>query len=105
MGMRARFLPPPGAFFHAEQTTPPDILLLMKKISVGAKTSMAIDREKIERARKALGTRTIAATVDAALDEVIRLAARRRLMERIRRQDGLGPSPAELRRLRKRRLP
>jgi Arc/MetJ family transcription regulator len=64
---------------------------------------MAIDRKKVERARKALGTKTIAATVDAALDEVIRLAARRRLMERIRRQGGLGPSPAELRRLRRRR--
>jgi Arc/MetJ family transcription regulator len=63
---------------------------------------MAIDREKVERARKALGTKTIASTVDAALDEVIRLEARRRLSERIRRQDGVGPSPAELRRLRQR---
>jgi hypothetical protein len=81
-----------------------DIVLGVKKISNPDKTSMAIDREKVERARKALGTKTIAATVDAALDEVIRLAARRRLMERIRRQDGLGPSPAELRRLRRRRL-
>lgn len=100
---RARFLPPPGAFFHAEQTTPADIVCKVKEISIGDKTSLAIDREKLERARKALGTKTIAATVDAALDEVIRLAARRRLIERIRR-DGLGPSPAELRRLRRRRL-
>jgi Arc/MetJ family transcription regulator len=75
----------------------------VKEISLGDKTSLAIDREKVERARKALGTKTIAATVDAALDEVIRLAARRRLMERIRRQDSLGPSPAEVRRLRRRR--
>jgi hypothetical protein len=104
MGVRARFLPPPGAFFHAEQTTPPDIVSNVKKISGGDKTSMAIDREKVERARKALGTTTIAATVDAALDEVIRLAARRRLMERIRHGHGLGPSPAELRRLRRRRV-
>jgi Arc/MetJ family transcription regulator len=74
----------------------------VKKISFGDKTSLAIDRDKVERARKALGTTTIAATVDAALDEVIRLAARRRLMERVRRQDGLGPGPAELRRLRRR---
>jgi Arc/MetJ family transcription regulator len=76
----------------------------MKKISNRDKTSMAIDREKVERARKALGTKTIAATVDAALDEVIRLEQRRRLLERVRRQGGLGPSPAELRRLRKSRL-
>jgi Arc/MetJ family transcription regulator len=76
----------------------------MKKISIGDKTSVAIDREKLELVRKALGTKTIAATVDAAFDEVIRLAARRRLMERIEQQDGLGPSPSELRRLRTRRL-
>ena len=76
----------------------------MKKISIGDKTSVAIDREKLERVRKALGTKTIAATIDAAFDEVIRLAARRRLMERIGQQDGLGPSPSELRRLRTRRL-
>lgn len=64
---------------------------------------MVIDRRKVEKAQEALGTTTIAATVDAALDEVIRLGARRRLLERIRREDGLGPSPAELRRLRRRR--
>jgi Arc/MetJ family transcription regulator len=103
MGKRARFLPPPGAFFQVEQTTPVDIVFEVKEISIGDKTSLAIDREKLERARKALGTKTIAATVDAALDEAIRLAARRRLMERIRRQGGLGPSPAEVRRLRRRR--
>jgi hypothetical protein len=103
MGVRARCLPPPGAFFQVEQTTPVDIVFEVKEISIGDKTSLAIDREKLERARKALGTKTIAATVDAALDEVIRLAARRRLMERVRRQDGLGPSPAEVRRLRRRR--
>jgi hypothetical protein len=40
--------------------------------------------------------------VDAALDEVIALAARLRLMDRIRRSPtgGIGPTPAELRRLR-----
>jgi hypothetical protein len=42
------------------------------------------------------------ATVDAALDEVINLAARRRLMERVRSERGIGPSPEELRRLRPR---
>jgi Arc/MetJ family transcription regulator len=103
MRVHARSLPLPGAFFHAQQTTPLDIFSMVNKISIGDKTSMTIDREKVDRARKALGTKTIAATVDAALDEVIRLAARRRLMERIRRQDGLGPTPAEVRRLRRRR--
>lgn len=108
MGERSRFLPSPGAFFQADQIAwalaPADIVLPVEKISIRDKTSLAIDREKVDHARKALGTKTIAATVDAALDEVIRLAARRRLMERIQQQDGLGPSPAELRRLRRRRL-
>lgn len=61
---------------------------------------MVIDREKLAEVREILGTPTIAATVDAALDEVIRLAARRRLLERIERDGGIGPSPEELRRLR-----
>ena len=51
-------------------------------------------------AQKLLGTSTIADTVDAALDEVIGLAHRRRVLERIRKHGGLGPGPEELRRLR-----
>jgi hypothetical protein len=61
---------------------------------------MAIDRKKVDEVRKILGTKTLAATVDAALDEVIRLQKRRRIMERIRRDGGIGPTPQELRRLR-----
>ncbi len=71
-------------------------------ISKTDKTSLAIDREKVAEAKKILGTKTIAATVDAALDEVLRKASRQRLMERIRRDGGIGPSPEELRRLRER---
>jgi Arc/MetJ family transcription regulator len=65
-----------------------------------AKTSLDIDHAKVDQAKEILGTRTLAATVDSALDEVINLQARRRLMERIRREGGIGPSPAELNRLR-----
>jgi Arc/MetJ family transcription regulator len=71
-----------------------------KEISKADKTSMVIDREKVAEARELLGTRTIAETVDAALDEVIRLRKRRRLMEYIAERGGIGPSPRELRRLR-----
>jgi Arc/MetJ family transcription regulator len=71
-----------------------------RQISKADKTSMVIDRKKAAQAKKILGTRTLAETVDHALDEVIRLAARRRLMERIRRDGGIGPTPDELRRLR-----
>ncbi len=61
---------------------------------------MAIDRQKVAEAREILGTKTLASTVDAALDEVIRLEARRRLWDYIRERGGIGPSPEELRRLR-----
>jgi Arc/MetJ family transcription regulator len=66
------------------------------------KTSLVIDRAKVAEARAILGTKTLAETVDAALNEVLRLEKRRRVMDRIRRQGGLGPDPAELRRLRTR---
>ncbi len=69
-------------------------------ISRTDKTSLAIDREKLERARRILGTRTLAETVDAALEDVINHARRMALLERIRREGGLGPNPEELRRLR-----
>lgn len=74
-----------------------------KQISKKDKTSLVIDREKMDEAREILGTKTLAETVDAALDEVIALAARRRLMDRIRRSKtgGIGPTPEELRRLRR----
>jgi Arc/MetJ family transcription regulator len=72
----------------------------VKQISKPDKTSLVIDREKLAQAKQILGTKTLAETVDAALDEVVRLAARRRLMERIRKQGGIGPTPEELRRLR-----
>jgi Arc/MetJ family transcription regulator len=75
------------------------------KISKPDKTSMVIDRAKAEKVRKVLGTNTLAATVDAAFDEVLRLEARRRLMDRIRRDGGIGPSPEEVRRLRAPRMP
>lgn len=72
----------------------------MDEISRRDKTSLVIDRRKVAEVRQILGTNTIAATVDAAFDEVLRLAARRRLMERIRRRGGIGPTPEELRHLR-----
>jgi Arc/MetJ family transcription regulator len=71
-----------------------------KQISKADKTSMVIDREKLAEAQKILGTKTVASTVDAALDEVISLEARRRLLRRMEREGGIGPTPEELRRLR-----
>ena len=75
---------------------------MVKEISKKDKTSMVIDREKVAEAQAILGTTTLAETVDRALDEVIALQARRRLMDRIRRSKtgGIGPTPEELRRLR-----
>jgi hypothetical protein len=61
---------------------------------------MVIDHRKVDEVRRILGTRTMAETVDAALDEVLDLEARRRILERIDRDGGIGPDPEELRRLR-----
>ena len=75
---------------------------MAKQISKPDKTSLVIDRSKVAEAKEILGTTTIAETVDAALDEVLRLAAARRIMKRIRssKTGGIGPTPAQLRRLR-----
>jgi hypothetical protein len=61
---------------------------------------MVIDREKIERAKQILETTTLAETVDAALEDVINHDRRMRVLERIGREGGIGPGPAEVRRLR-----
>ena len=50
--------------------------------------------------QRVLGTKTLTATIDAALSEVVKMDRRRRLIERIRRDGGIGPSDAERRRLR-----
>jgi hypothetical protein len=65
---------------------------------------MVIDRDKIEQVKEILGTTTIADTVDAALEDVINHDRRMALLERIRRDGGIGPSPEEVRRLRRPRL-
>jgi Arc/MetJ family transcription regulator len=73
---------------------------MAKQISKADKTSMVIDRKKLAEAREILGTKTIADTVDAALDDVIRREKRRNLMDYIRERGGIGPDPEESRRLR-----
>ena len=73
---------------------------MAKQISKRDKTSLVIDREKIQRVRRILGTETLADTVDAALEDVINHDRRMALLERIRREGGIGPNPEELRRLR-----
>jgi hypothetical protein len=45
------------------------------------KTSFEVDFEKVDAARDILGTRSLTDTVDAALQEVIRLRQRQRLVE------------------------
>ena len=64
------------------------------------KTSLSIDREKVDAAAAVLGTSTLTATIDAALTEIVNMDRRRRLVERIKRDGGIGPSDDERRRLR-----
>jgi hypothetical protein len=78
------------------------IFSMAQEISKTAKTSLTLDRRKAAEVREILGTKTLVETVDAAFDEVIRLAARRRVLDRIRHSEtgGIGPTPDELRALR-----
>lgn len=50
-------------------------------IAAKRKTSFEVDFGKVESVKEILGTRTLTDTVDAALDEVIKLQQRRRLLE------------------------
>jgi hypothetical protein len=45
------------------------------------KTSFELDFDKVDAARSILGTKSLTETVDAALEEVIRLQKRQRLVE------------------------
>jgi hypothetical protein len=53
------------------------------------KTTLVLDDAKLRRAQKALGTRGIKDTIDRALDEVLALEARRRLVDRLRASRGV----------------
>lgn len=53
------------------------------------KTTLVVDDKKIARARELLGTKGIRDTIDRALDEVLLLAARRRVVEQLRTMEGL----------------
>ncbi|MEK6620704.1 MAG: type II toxin-antitoxin system VapB family antitoxin [Chloroflexota bacterium] len=54
-----------------------------------SKTTVDVNDEKVEAAREILGTRTLRDTIDRALDSVLAVAARRRLIERLERMEGL----------------
>jgi len=55
-----------------------------RRASTWRKTSFEVDFAKVDAARRALGTRTLTETVDAALDEVVRREGRRQLVELLR---------------------
>lgn len=53
------------------------------------KTTLVVDDKKLAKVRRLLGTKGIRDTFDRALDEVIALDARRRVIERMRTMEGL----------------
>ncbi|MGH2377107.1 MAG: type II toxin-antitoxin system VapB family antitoxin [Candidatus Limnocylindria bacterium] len=53
------------------------------------KTTLMVDDKKIARVRRLLGTKGIRDTIDQALDEVIAVRARRRVIEQLRTMEGL----------------
>lgn len=52
-----------------------------RRASTWRKTSFEVDFAKVDAARRALGTRTLTETVDAALDEVVKREQRRELVK------------------------
>lgn len=58
-------------------------------LDVMHKTTLLLDEKKLRRAQKVLGTKGIRDTIDRALEEVLTLQARRRLLERLSRMKGL----------------
>jgi len=60
------------------------------------KTTLVIDDTKLRRVRKVLGTKGIKDTIDGALDEVLALDARRRLVEKLRTMKGLDLANAKV---------
>ncbi len=53
------------------------------------KTTLVIDDQLLDRARKVLGTRGMKQTIDRALEEVVAWEARRALIRRLESHDGL----------------
>ena len=53
------------------------------------KTTLMLDQAKLRRVRKLLGTKGIRDTVDRALDEVLAVDARRRLVDKLRTMHGV----------------
>lgn len=60
------------------------------------KTTLMLDDAKLRRARRILGTKGIRDTIDRALDEVLAVDARRRLVEKLRTMKGLDLDNAEI---------
>lgn len=56
-------------------------MLTRSLMADAAEKAVDADRIAIEEARAILGTRTLAETVDAALDEVVKREGRRKLVE------------------------
>ncbi len=57
--------------------------------TVKRRTTIEIDDELLSRAREVLGTNGLKDTVEAALDEVVKTALRRRLADRLASPDGI----------------
>lgn len=63
----------------------------MMAISTRRKTSFEVDFAKVDAARGILGTRSLTDTVDAALEEVIRVQQRQQLVELLFQPGALEP--------------
>lgn len=65
-------------------------------IAIKRKTSFEVDFAKVDAVRQILGTKTLTETVDAALDEVVRLQQRQRFAALLFTPDALQLDDAEV---------
>lgn len=69
------------------------------------RTTLEYDDKLLRDAQTVLGTKGIKMTIERALKDVISEAGRRELVAKLRSGEQIGPTPAELERLRAPRVP
>lgn len=60
------------------------------------KTTLVLDVAKVNKVKKLLGTKSIRDTIDRALDEILALEGRRRLVTKLRTMQGLDLDNADV---------
>jgi len=66
------------------------------RTTVRRKTTVWVDPRKLERAKRILGTHGVRDTIEGALDEVLAMETRRKLVDRLREMEGMDLDDPEI---------